>query len=71
MKMLPNGNYERVISPVQHECRSKDYTWRCREYGWDKGKLTLEIEDGDPCEDGYGNQIEVKFCPFCGYSASP
>jgi hypothetical protein len=67
MQMLPNGNYERVISPVQHRCMTKDYGILCIEYGWDEGRLILQIEDGDPYEGGYSNEIEVSFCPFCGY----
>lgn len=69
MKMLSNGNYEQVVSPIQHECKSKDYVFRCVEYEWDNGKLTLKIEDGDPYEDGYSGEIEVSFCPFCGYKS--
>lgn len=67
MAMLPNGNYEQIISPIQHQCRSKDYVFECVEYGWDKDKLYLKIEDGDPYEDGYSCKIEVNYCPFCGY----
>lgn len=67
MQILPNGNFEKVISPVQHDCRSPDYTWSCTESGWKLGKLLLEISDGDPHEGGYEKEIEVKFCPFCGY----
>ncbi len=67
MKMLPNGNYESVISPIQHECRSEDYGWHCVEYGWEEPKLTLKVEIGDPYEDGFSAEQEVKFCPFCGY----
>ena len=64
---MPNGNLEEVISPVQHECRSSDHIWACREVSWELGKLFLRICDGDPYEDGYENSIQVSFCPFCGY----
>lgn len=68
MAMLPNGNYERIISPIQHKCSSSENEiWICVEYGWEKGKLRLQIEDGDPYEDGYSSVIIVKYCPFCGY----
>lgn len=67
MKMLPNGNYEEIISPIQHDCRSKDFGWQCVEYGYELGKLKLSIEDGDPYEDGCAHQIQVNYCPFCGY----
>lgn len=67
MKMLPNGNYEAVVSPIQHQC--VDGAIFCTEYGWDMGKLHLEIESGDPYEDGFGYKAEVNFCPICGYSA--
>ena len=67
MAMLPNGNYERVVSPSQHKCRSENFIYTCYEYGWDLGKLYLRLEDGDPCEDGYSSTIEVNYCPFCGY----
>lgn len=67
MKMLKNGNYERIISPIQHQCRSEDYIFKCVEYGWKRSKLLLKIEDGDSYEDRYGIEIEVNFCPFCGY----
>ena len=65
MKMMPNGNYDEIVSPIQHQCLNGIF--RCEEYGWDLGKLYLYIEDGDPCEDGYSTQVEIKFCPFCGY----
>ena len=68
MAMLPNGNYEEIISPVQHHCKSDDYTWQCVEYGYQRGKLRLQIEDGDPYEDGYAAEIEIRYCPFCGYT---
>jgi len=67
MKMLDNGNYERVVSARQHECRSDDYRFYCVEYGWKLGILFLQIEDGDPFEDGYSTEINVNYCPFCGY----
>lgn len=67
MKMLDNGNYEAVICPIQHECVSEDFNWRCTEYSWKKG-LFLDFEYGDPYEDGCNHKIEIKFCPFCGYS---
>ena len=68
MKMLENGNYEEVINPIQHLCRSEDYIFICIEYSWKKG-LFLKIEDGDPYEDGYSNEIIVNYCPFCGYES--
>jgi hypothetical protein len=65
--MLPNGNLETVASPIQHKCVSKDHLWSCVEYGWDIGNLLLKMVDGDPYEDGYSCEIQVNFCPFCGY----
>lgn len=65
MAMLPNGNYEQIISPIQHACIFEN--WCCVEYRWKKGKLLLKIEDGDPYEDGYSSEVNVKYCPFCGY----
>lgn len=70
MAMLPNGNYESIVSPIQHKCYSEDYKITCVEYGWDLGKLILIIEDGDPYEDGYEKEFQVNYCPFCGYQAS-
>lgn len=67
MKMMPNGNYEEVISPIQHNCHSKSYVVMCKEFGWNPGVLELQIEDGDPYEDGYAMKIEINYCPFCGY----
>lgn len=67
MQMLPNGNYESVISPIQHECRSKDYNWHCVEYGLKMGELILKFEEGDSYEDGYSTEIKIIYCPFCGY----
>ena len=64
MKMLDNGNYELVISPIQHYCRSDDFMSQCVEYSRDIGKLHLKIEMGD----GYSGDDIIKFCPFCGYS---
>lgn len=69
MKIMPNGNYDEVISPIQHKCESKDYVWECIEYGWDLGKLQLNVEDGDLFEGGYSSKIEVNYCPFCGYQS--
>lgn len=66
MKMLPNGNYEKVISTIQHRCIFGELN--CVEYSWENKKLRLEIEIGDPYEDGFSYKTEVKFCPFCGYS---
>lgn len=68
MKMLPNGNYESVICPIQHECYA-DGSWHCVQYSWDDKKLRLHVEHGDPYEDGFHAEVEVKFCPFCGYKS--
>lgn len=68
MAMLPNGNYEEIISPVQHKCYGINSSWICVEYGWDLGKLRLSYEEGDPYEEGYSCKTIVKFCPFCGYT---
>jgi hypothetical protein len=69
MQMLPNGNYESVICPIQHRCFSKNGSWECIHYACDKDNLYLEIEEGDPYEiDGFSAKITVNFCPFCGYS---
>lgn len=67
MQMLNNGNYERVVSVIQHKCRSKDSDWHCVEYASKSPILLLSVEKGDPYEDGFSSEIEVKFCPFCGY----
>ena len=67
MKMLENGNYESVISPIQHKCISKDYSWHCVHYAWEPNRLRLSVEEGDPYEDGFSREIDVNFCPFCGY----
>ncbi len=71
MKMLDNGNYEEIISPIQHQCidSSNFGSWNCVEYGWDMGRLKLSVEVGDPYEDGYSGELYVKYCPFCGYEA--
>lgn len=69
MKMMPNGNYEEVISPIQHQCYSDDKTMRITEYGWSMGKLIIEIEVGDPYEDGFGYRGDANYCPVCGYQA--
>ena len=67
MAMLPNGNYEEIISPIQHKCNEGIIT--CTEFGWDLGKLRLDIESGDPYEDGFSHETFVKYCPFCGYTS--
>jgi len=67
MSMLPNGNWEEIISPIQHECR--DLNMVCKEYGWNLGDLILTIEEGDPYEDGWSFKTKVNFCPFCGYTS--
>jgi hypothetical protein len=68
MKMLDNGNYEEVISPIQHHCQH-DSIWKCVEYAYKPNKLFLTFEEGDLYEEGgITKTIEVKFCPFCGYS---
>lgn len=63
-KMLPNGNFEEVVSFIQHDC-TKGYTWRCVETRAKHG-LWLYVE-GDAYEDSFEEEIEVNFCPFCGY----
>lgn len=68
MAMLPNGNYEEIISNIQHKCSSQDWLITCVEYGWDAGNLYLEVEWGDPFEDGFNCKIKIDFCPFCGYN---
>lgn len=68
MRMLSNGNYERIISSIQHNCSNTNNSmWTCVEYGWQRGRLRLQIENGDPYEDGYTSEIDVNYCPFCGY----
>jgi hypothetical protein len=67
--ILPNGNYDEIISPIQHRCYSECNLFECVEYGWKPGELLLKIEDGDPYEDGYSNEREVSYCPFCGYQS--
>lgn len=67
MKMLDNGNYEEVISFIQHACQSEDRIIKCVQYSSDIGKLHIEIEEGDPYEDGYCRKFLVAYCPFCGY----
>lgn len=69
MQMLANGNYESVILPVQHDCQSKCYNWSCKQWSHAMDKLILTVEQGDPYEDGFKTEIEVKYCPFCGYKA--
>jgi hypothetical protein len=68
MTILPNGNYEKIVSVIQHQCHSNDYNMECIEYGYEIGKLYLKIEIGDPYEDGFSDSQLIKFCPFCGYS---
>lgn len=68
MKMLDNGNYESVVAGIQHKCISDDLNWVCSELGWKLGVLKLESCFGDPYEDGCEHEVQVKFCPFCGYS---
>lgn len=63
--MMPNGNYEEVISYIQHSCRN-NHDWHCYEYSSNMGQLFLKIEEGDPYEDGCSYEIEVEYCPFCG-----
>lgn len=65
MIMLPNGNYEERVCFIQHQCL-KGFI-ECVEYSYEKPKLILKIHDGDPYEDGYSNEIEVNYCPMCGY----
>lgn len=67
--MLDNGNYERVPAAIQHKCTSPCLNWVCSEMGWKPGILFLESCFGDAYEDdGCEHELEVKFCPFCGYS---
>lgn len=67
MVMMPNGNYEEIFSPIQHQCKSNDEIIECVEYGWKIGKLILKIEGGNDYENGYATEIEMNYCPFCGY----
>lgn len=70
MVMRDNGNYEQIISYIQHKCVSEDRAWECIQYAHDIKVLRLKIEIGDPYEDGFEEEIKVLFCPFCGYKAS-
>lgn len=71
MKMLPNGNYESVVLYVQHECKDYNQSCYCRQYSDKMDKLILTVGEGYCCDDhgGCEHQIEVLFCPFCGYKA--
>lgn len=53
---------------IQHECLSDNSNWRCYENlkRIDKLFLEFEYENPDDCE-MFRREIEVKFCPFCGY----
>jgi hypothetical protein len=64
-----NGNYEEIVSPIQHQCiESSNFgSWNCVEYVWDIGKLKLSHASGDPYDEGYSVEIYVRYCPFCGY----
>lgn len=67
MKMMDNGNYEEIISPIQHQCHIHHGEVQCVEYGHDLGKLYLTI-DKDNDDEGYCDiTLEIKHCPFCGY----
>jgi len=66
MSMQPNGNYEKIVSPIQHKCTSKNGIIQSIEYGCKDG-LYLKIESGDLYEDGYSHEEMINFCPFCGY----
>ncbi len=62
--MLGNGNY------ATHLCASSDNLWECVEYSWEKGRLRLKADvDGEWLGSEYIKEIDVKFCPFCGYEA--
>ena len=65
MQMLPNGNYESVVCPIQHKCVGfGSCDWNCVEYSWKEGLfLSCESDEVEFC----GDAINVKFCPFCGY----
>jgi len=65
MKMLDNGSYQEVISTIQHDCILD--SWKCREYGWDIGKLILSV-DIEEEDHEYSKEINVPYCPFCGYT---
>ena len=67
MEIMPNGNYESKVDYVQHECTSKNCSWSCIQYASDMSRLILKIYDGDPYEDGYENEVCVRYCPFCGF----
>jgi hypothetical protein len=62
MKMMSNGNYEEIVSPIQHKCYYGSGSV-CVENGWNLGKLKLSIV----IDDDDTKEIYVKFCPFCGY----
>jgi hypothetical protein len=66
MAMRDNGNYESIVSPIQHKC-DVSFSSYCVEYGWDLGKLYFKLEDGDPYKDGSSCSFEVNYCPCCGY----
>jgi len=70
MKILDNGNYESIICVIQHACHSNDHNWSCRQYSSRMDRLILQCSFGDPYEDGFEEQTEVIYCPFCGHQAS-
>ena len=63
--MLGNGNY------ANHLCISEDLLWTCVEYSFEVGRLRLKADVGGDCPCGSEpiKEIDVKFCPFCGYEA--
>ena len=68
IRMLPNGNCESVVLPIQHRCYGSSGEY-CTEYAARLGRLMLTITEGDPYEDGCEHEIQVNFCPFCGCKA--
>lgn len=54
---------------IVHFCHSSCHDWSCIEYADQVGILHLSIDKGDAgYTEGCFHEIEVKLCPFCGYS---
>ena len=69
MAMLSNGNYEEIISYIQHECFLA-HGLHCVERSTHLKELRLIVTEGDPYEDGFQREYDINYCPACGYKPS-
>ena len=68
--MLKSEKYKDFASFMKHHCCDDSMYIYCEEQISHEGKLMLyiEVDNEDSLDDGFYHEVEVSYCPFCGYS---